>query len=263
MDKNEVAAMSIFMFILLSGSKVQNYTIYPADNLLILILSSYLFSLLTNELIDICRQANFEATLARETLLTSEEAVIAAAAAEAVALAKAAVKVAKDAAQLVHKNNFTKLENIPAFFSSGDETLCFRRIQFTETERIGILGDSERAEIGMRDGHSLQDVTEDADDLEPTLEELELLQAELSKSIAVRSNRQLERKARRERAAEKASASVVSLKSGSTSRRKRASLQEVDYADPLRYLRGTTSTSRLLTATEELELSEGIQVLLS
>lgn len=207
-------------------------------------------------------EANFEATLARETLLTSEEAVIAAAAAEAVALAKAAVKVAKDAAQLVGKNNSAKSETKPVSFLSGDDTSQFRRIQFTETERIGILGDSVGAEIGMVDDNSLQDVTEDSDDLEPTLEELELLEAEFSKSIVVRSNRQVERKARRARAAEKASAGVVSVRSGSTSRRKRVSLQEVDYSDPLRYLRGTTSTSRLLTATEELELSEGIQDLL-
>lgn len=207
-------------------------------------------------------EANFEATLARETLLTSEEAVIAAAAAEAVALAKAAVKVAKEAAQLVGKNNSTKSETKPASFLSGDDTSQFRRIQFTETERIGILGDSVEAETGMVDDNSLQDVTEDSDDLEPTHEELELLEAEFSKSIVVRSNRQVERKARRARAAEKASAGVVSVRSGPTSRRKRVSLQEVDYSDPLRYLRGTTSTSRLLTATEELELSEGIQDLL-
>lgn len=232
-------------------------------HLLISILSSYLFYLLANEFIDSCLQANFEATLARETLLTSEEAVIAAAAAEAVALAKAAVKVAKEAAQLVGKNNSTKSETKPASFLSGDDTSQFRRIQFTETERIGILGDSVEAETGMVDDNSLQDVTEDSDDLEPTHEELELLEAEFSKSIVVRSNRQVERKARRARAAEKASAGVVSVRSGPTSRRKRVSLQEVDYSDPLRYLRGTTSTSRLLTATEELELSEGIQVRLT
>lgn len=200
--------------------------------------------------------------MARERLLTSEEAVIVAAAAEAIALAKAAVKVAKDAVLLVDKNNF-KSESKPSSFSWGDDTFQSRRIQFTETERIGILGDSVGAETEMGDGHSLQDATEDSDDLEPTHEELELLQAELSKSIAVRSNRQVERKAKRARAAQKASAGVVPMKSGSTSRRKRASFHEVDYSDPLRYLRGTTSTARLLSATEELELSEGIQVQLT
>lgn len=39
-------------------------------------------------------------------------------------------------------------------------------------------------------------------------------------------------------------------------------MQEVDYSDPLRYLRGTTSSSKLLTAHEELVLSAGIQDLL-
>ncbi|BBN67781.1 RNApolymerase sigma subunit 2, partial [Prunus dulcis] len=56
-------------------------------------------------------EANFEATLATENLLTSEEAVIAAAAAEAVTLAKAALKVAKDVALLVSTNHSAKAES--------------------------------------------------------------------------------------------------------------------------------------------------------
>ncbi|KAF2288107.1 hypothetical protein GH714_004440 [Hevea brasiliensis] len=122
--------------------------------------------------------------------------------------------------------------------------------------------DSVAAETGQREEYSMQYPIKESDDLEPTHEEIELLQKQLSEGIAVRSRRQTERKARRARAAQKAAANVMSVKSGSTSKKKRASLQDVDYSDPLRYLRGTTSTSRLLTASEELELSEGIQDLL-
>lgn len=155
-------------------------------------------------------ETNIGATFATDNLITSEEAVIAAAAAEAVALAKAAVQVAKDAAMMVSHDNFTK---------SGDDT-------------------------------------------EPTSEELELPQAQLAANITVRSSRQKERKARRARATERVAANVVSVKAGSSGKKKRSSIQDVGYADPLRYLRGTTISSRLLTATEVQELSEGIQDLL-
>ncbi|XLR44579.1 hypothetical protein S83_029239 [Arachis hypogaea] len=109
---------------------------------------------------------------------------------------------------------------------------------------------------------NIVDSDEESDNVEPTYEELERLQEQLSDSIAVRSRRQIERKARRERVAEKTPTNIVSFKSGSPSRRKRVPVQEVDYSDPLRYLRTTTSTTRLLTSTEEVQLSEGIQDLL-
>lgn len=206
-------------------------------------------------------EANMEATLASETLLTSDEAVIAAAAAEAVALARAAVKVAKDAVQIYNNYNSAKIEiRTPA--SSRTDFSASKWNQFTEKERAGIIGDSMATETGQGEDGTTQCAMKEDDDLEPTNEELELLQDQHSQTIAVRSRRQTERKARRVRAAEKAASSVISLRSGSSSRRKRASLQDVDYSDPLRYLRGTTSTSRLLTAREELELSEGIQDLL-
>ncbi|KAF5946556.1 hypothetical protein HYC85_016784 [Camellia sinensis] len=202
-------------------------------------------------------EANFGVSLAKESLLTSEDAIIAAAAAEAVALAKAAVKVAKEAAIMVGYNSYTKLDGKPEIIPTEGGTLLFDRAQFRETG-LGL----EKAENGFGENFSLQFPIKEADDLEPMHEELELLEEQISNSIAVRSSRQTERKARRTKAAEKAAANVVSVKSGSTSRKKRASLQDIDYSDPLRYLRGTTSTSRLLTATEEHELSGGIQDLL-
>lgn len=206
-------------------------------------------------------EAKFEATLATETLLTGEEAVIAAAAAEAVTLAKAALKVAKDAALMVKNNNSAKADSVSPNFPEAD-VLHFNWVQHMKTDRAGTVGDPVEAEAGFLEDHSVEYAAEESDDVGPTHEELERLQEQLSNSIAVRSRRQTERKDRRARAAEKAAANVVSVKPGSTSRKRRSSLQDVDYSDPLRYLRATTSSSRLLTATEELELSEGIQDLL-
>ncbi|KAK9951287.1 hypothetical protein M0R45_006742 [Rubus argutus] len=206
-------------------------------------------------------EANYGAALATETLLTSEEAVIAAAAAEAVTLAKAALKVAKDVALLVSNNHYAKAESSS---SVSRETNAFhiKWAQHLETEQTLRIGDSMPAETALVDDHFIQIAIKESEDVEPANEEFELLQEQLSNGIAARSRRQTERKARRTRAAEKAAASVVSVKSGSTSRKKRASLQDVDHSDPLRYLRTTTHTSRLLTTTEEIELSEGIQELL-
>ncbi|OMP03365.1 RNA polymerase sigma-70 [Corchorus capsularis] len=204
-------------------------------------------------------EASFGASLTTENLLKSDDAVIASAAAEAVALARAAVKVAKDAALMAKSFNSSKIE-MKSTVSSATDTLTSKWALFTEAERAGIVGDSPTNESDEDD--SEEKSTTESDKLEPTNEELEYLEEQLSRSIAVRSRRQTERKAKRTRAAEKASSNAVSLRSGSNSRKKRGALQEVDYSDPLRYLRGTTSTSRLLTANEELELSEGIQDLL-
>ncbi|GAU33669.1 hypothetical protein TSUD_310770 [Trifolium subterraneum] len=103
---------------------------------------------------------------------------------------------------------------------------------------------------------------EEFDDEEPTIEELEDAEEQLSDSIDVRSGRQTERKARRVRAAGKAATNVVSFKFGSTGRKKRVRTQEVASSDPLRYLRSATRATRLLTASEEVKLSGGIQDLL-
>ncbi|KAL7120750.1 hypothetical protein ACP275_02G140900 [Erythranthe tilingii] len=139
--------------------------------------------------------------------------------------------------------------------STKPDTKSFLEVD-TSAERVVV----REAEIGLGENHD--HVLGESDDAEePSAEELELLDLQLSSSIAVRSKRQIERKVRRGRAAEKAAANVVSVKSGS-SKKKRSPVQEVDYSDPLRYLRATTSSTRLLTASEEQVLSEGIQVLL-
>ena len=168
------------------------------------------------------------------------------------------MKVAKDAALLVKK----KPPSEPGYrshVSSKSDNLLLKWVQHMETED-GMAGGSMGTGAEIMEDVDISHSDEESDDVEPTHEELERLQEQLSDSIAVRSSRQIERKARRVRAAEKTATNIVSFKSGSSSRRKRVPMQEVDYSDPLRYLRTTTSATRLLTSTEEIELSEGIQV---
>ncbi|PIA50430.1 hypothetical protein AQUCO_01300876v1 [Aquilegia coerulea] len=199
-------------------------------------------------------KGNLESTLSTEIIPCNEEALIAAAAAEAVALAKAAAKVARDAVLMFGNEASSYSDNKVPDTTSENDYNKLNKFMFTEKERVSMLG---------LDSLSVEDrPSEDFDNLDPTDDELKLLQLQLSKSIAVRSGRQTERKVKRAKAAGKAAAGLVSVTSGSSVRRKRAALQEVDYSDPLRYLRSTTSTSRLLTATEELDLSEGIQDLM-
>ena len=198
-------------------------------------------------------QVKFDTTLATKLLIENEEAVIAAAAAEALALARAAAKLAKEAATMAVSSQST----IPESETEG-QSLNFNGAELLESEQLGNVRSFE-AGTSPGEGSLMQDPSE-TDDIEPTAEELQLLEVELAESVTVRSSRQVERKAKRARAAEKAASSVVSFKLGSNGRKKRTSVQEVDYSDPLRYLRGTTSSSRLLTASEELELSAGIQV---
>lgn len=183
-----------------------------------------------------------EATLANENLLADEESMIAAAAAEAVALARTAAEVAKNAAQMIG--------SIPSS-SSSSKHHKHDELSFPSEFELLKLEMAKDEENGLDQDHSSK------------MNGCDLLEEEHSETIAVRSGKQTERKARRARASEKVGSTVVSVKSsGSTGRKKRGAVQEIDYSDPLHYLRSTTSTSRLLTASEELELSEGIQGLL-
>ncbi|URE15713.1 SWIM zinc finger protein [Musa troglodytarum] len=191
-------------------------------------------------------KTSFKATWASEALLMNEEAVIAAAAAEAVALARAALELAKDAAQMIRKSPSAQVEHV----------------NLSETEGTGMTNHSVATETTPLEENVTLDESVHKDFSGSTYNETEVEEMEYCENIAVRSGRQTERRARRARAAEKAAAGVLTLKSGSSGKKKRSTLQEIDYSDPLHYLRGTTSTSRLLTAAEEVELSEGIQDLL-
>ncbi|KAG5538941.1 hypothetical protein RHGRI_019482 [Rhododendron griersonianum] len=226
-------------------------------------------------------EANFGASLATETILTSEEATIAAAAAEAVALAKSAVRVAKEAAMMVSHKSLTTADVKAAVVAKSavrvakeaammvsHKSLTTADVKaavvaseanmLSEIRQVGVAGDLTAAAAELWGNFPLQYPSIKEDDLFPINEQLKHILTEFP-DVAVRSRRQSERKARRAEAAEKASAkTTVSVKS--TSRKKRTSSQ--DMTDPLRYLRGTTSGSRLLTVAEEHQLSEGIQDLL-
>ncbi|KVH89314.1 RNA polymerase sigma-70, partial [Cynara cardunculus var. scolymus] len=165
----------------------------------------------------------------------------AAAAAEAIALAKAAVKVAKSAAAMMLNHHNTKALDIKSTpnISESDNS-------------VNVTG------------------SQTSEETEPTSEELEILEAQLSSIITVRSKRQVERKARRMRAAEKAEAGIVSVNSAAMSRvRAGASAASARPSagrrrsgkDVLAFLGGMTS-AKLLTAAEEVELSKGIQDLM-
>ncbi|MFS7889629.1 putative RNA polymerase sigma-70 region 3, RNA polymerase sigma-70 region 2 [Helianthus anomalus] len=170
--------------------------------------------------------------------LTTSECV---AAAEAIALARAAVKVAKSAAEMMmnHQRPKTLDTNEKPKSPEPDNTI----------DGIG---------------------SQISEETEPTPEELKLLEEQLSTSIAVRSKRQVERKERRIRAAERAEASSVSMKSiggrgrGAASTvavKPGASRRRGDKKDVFAFLGGMTN-AKLLTAAEEVELSKGIQSLL-
>ena len=201
----------------------------------------------------------FEATLPSEALLTGEEATIAAAAAEAVALARAAVEVAKDAAQMKGNDSPVKLDRSENFPSEAD-IILLERVRLAEMESLGASNNSTSPETKLQEENVTPNPSRDEGISSLLHYELDLQQMQDSKCITVRSIRQTERRSRRARAAAKTANRVVPVKSESYGKKKRTAVQEVDYSDPLRYLRGTTNTSKLLTASEELELSEGIQV---
>ncbi|KAK9064366.1 hypothetical protein SSX86_015748 [Deinandra increscens subsp. villosa] len=183
-------------------------------------------------------QVNKGKTLPSEFATSEYEA-----AAEAIALARAAVKVAKSAAEMMMSQQRPK-------------TLDIKQKTKLSKPDISING------IG----------SQIFEETEPEIEELMLLEEQLSASIAVRSKRQVERKERRIRAAERAEASGVSMKSASMGGRGRGASGSVagkagssrrrgEKKDIFSFLGGMTN-AKLLTAAEEVELSKGIQDLL-
>ncbi|KAJ1275324.1 hypothetical protein BS78_05G127200 [Paspalum vaginatum] len=190
-------------------------------------------------------QRNFESTLASEALL-NEEAVVAGAAAEAIALARAAAEAAQEVLQMVQKSNNQSLIRK----QKGMDTYLANEILRTEMQ--------------------LNNPDEYANDL--LLEDLEscgIMTAEdeldnddqYTENIAVKSARQSERRAKRTRAVIKAATTLrASQKAASYSKKKR-SKGSSSSMNPLGSLWKMTGR-RLLTAKEEVEFSEGIQDLL-
>lgn len=177
--------------------------------------------------------------------------MIVAAAAEAVALARAAVEITKVAALKAGKNTFAE-SHMSDLLSTRTRIPSQEMVRITETKWISHSHIIEPfADNATKDPSESTDVSTLAFN-EPNIQEI-------YNSIAVKSGRQTERRARRVRAAEKP-AGAISRKSGMPGKKKRSSIQPIDYSDPLRYFRGTTNTSKLLSVAEELELSEAIQV---
>lgn len=200
---------------------------------------------------------SFEASLAAETLQKNEESLIEEAAADAIALAKAAAEMAKDAAQLVAQNPSLKHGNLDV--SSESDILQKEMLRLIKMDFPVSPKSSGTAKTTAEEELLNQPSTVDEEISDSLESDFDLLESHHLKAKAVRSGRQTERRARRACAAEKAATAGILVKSGPSSRKKRASVQEVDYSDPLRYLRGTTSSSKLLSVSEEVELSAAIQ----
>ncbi|EMS67440.1 RNA polymerase sigma factor rpoD [Triticum urartu] len=185
-------------------------------------------------------QRNFESTLASETVL-NKEAVVTAAAAEAVALARAAAEAAQEVVHMVQKSSsqpvFRKkgeVENYLAKEILRTEMLSSRANEYSDGVLSGVL-----EPYGVLSDEAELDHTQDAD------------------NIAVKSARQLERRARRTRATIKAATIVRSSPKLATSSKKKRS-KGPSTMNPLGSLWKMTGR-KLLTAKEEVELSNGIQ----
>jgi hypothetical protein len=168
--------------------------------------------------------------------------MVAAAAAEAVALARAAAEVAGEVARMAQKDHPADL---PRRVDTEDSFLS-REVLRTE---VGL--EARRAGLGLLEGDEFSsifsDESEDDDD-----------DSGHSIAVAVKSARRSERRARRVRAAMKAAKCFSSSRNAvgaSSTRKKRLKGCQT----PLGCFYKMTGP-RLLTAEQEVEFSEGIQV---
>lgn len=216
---------------------------------------------------------SMEVTIATETLLQSEMAGIEAAAAEAVALAKAAVKAAREVVALSEGQTPLESEYLKDFPSEAD-LLRIERARLTEMERLEDMNFSNRVQLfEIHSEEECESQSPSSSSSTPALgRECNISEQNAANSsvsplqktynIKARSSRQMERRARRVRAAEKA-ASVASTISPtrSTQKGKKAVASKGHTSDSIRLLRDW-GNPKLLTAREEVELSRGIQDLI-
>eukprot|EP00250_Pteridium_aquilinum_P010173 c19195_g1_i1 orf=704-2452(+) len=232
-----------------------------------------------------------EATLAVEPRIsTSDEAAAAAAdavsraraaeaeAAAAVALARAAAQAAKDAAALVSSNGW---QNSVGDYSSELHRLQLERLRLRLMENNIFDMSEERNDMEDR-GHTRVDSNKEVlpSGLDPApaiqvdslpKENVGMVGAVQMEPVVAKSKRRGERLAKRTRASTKASKAVVAAAAATAaspppkhSRSRKASSQSSS-ADPIRSFLATNGSrrSKLLTATEEIELSRKVQDLLS
>uniref|UniRef100_A0A0D9XRT6 RNA polymerase sigma factor n=1 Tax=Leersia perrieri TaxID=77586 RepID=A0A0D9XRT6_9ORYZ len=190
-------------------------------------------------------QKKIQSALASEAFL-NEEAVVTAAAAEAIALARAAAEAAQEVVLMV-QNNKKEPNTRP---KKAVVNYLANEILRTEMKpnNLDKYGDSTLSE-NMDSYGILSDEAEVDDD------------AQDIPSIAVKSARQTERRARRTRAAIKAATIVHNSQKPPSSSKKKRSKGASSSTNPLGSLWKMTGR-RLLTAKEEVEFSEGIQDLL-
>ncbi|KAJ4766538.1 RNA polymerase sigma factor [Rhynchospora pubera] len=284
-----------------------------------------------------CRATTMEVALANETLLTGEEAVITAAAAEAVALARAAFEVAQEAVQLSETSDFSNKPGPQALslestlsitdkifqnsFDGGtiqiqekvSSSVDYAKVQLSETsdfsnkpgpqalslestlsitdkifqnlfdgvtiqiqEKVSSSGDyvkvqlSETSDFSNKPGPqaSLESTLSITDKIfqNPFDGDTIQIQEKVSTSVdyvkvKVASTRQDERRARRQRAAEKV-VGVATVKLG-VGKKKTQIFSENDSKDPVKMFKRIAGAYKALTMEEEKELSEGVQDLLS
>lgn len=199
-------------------------------------------------------QRNFESTLASEALL-NEETLVKAAAVEAVALARAAAEAAQEVVQMAQKNSYQPVVRQKKGVAS------YLANEILRTEIQPRTPDGYDNDVLVEDIESYGIKAPDGE-LDSADGELDNDTRYMEKNIAVKSARQSERRARRIRAETKAVTSVrASQKSATTSKKKRLKGSSPSM-NPLGSLWKMTGR-RLLTAKEEVEFSEGIQVRLT
>lgn len=215
-------------------------------------------------------KSTMDATMATETLLQNEMAGIAAAAAEAVALAKAAVKAARDVVALSEGKTLPARGYLKDFPSEAD-LLRLERARLTEMERSGIMKslDNFKSENLLEDFKYQFPISSNS--AYPLKRDCNLSEGNLTNSsstcslqktseITVKSIRKKERRTRRVGAsnnAENAPARIVPVKPAQ--KRKSSSVRHVP--DSVRLV-WRNNCSKLLTAKEEVELSQGVQDLM-
>jgi len=173
--------------------------------------------------------------------LLNKEALVTAAAAEAVALARAAAELAGEVSRMAQRDHRT---DSPQRDNSEGSFLA-REVRRTEAG-----WESRRAGLGLLEGEEFSSIfTDESEDEGECTEGV----------VAVKSARRSERRARRIRAAMKAAQSFSKGKPGGTSSSSKKRLKGC--RNPLGCFYKMTGP-RLLTAKQEVEFSEGIQDLL-
>ncbi|TVU25593.1 hypothetical protein EJB05_28095, partial [Eragrostis curvula] len=184
-------------------------------------------------------ERNFESTLASEVLL-NEEAVITAAAAEAVALARAAAEAAQEVVRMVQKS--TNKQPVARQKKAVDNYLA-NAILRTEMESSSL---NEYGNDALLEDLEAYGIIPDEGELDDD--------AQYTENIAVKSARQSERRARRTRASIKATTSVRASQKMTASSKKKRAKGSSSSMNPLGSLWKMTG-KRLLTAKEEVEFS--------